>query len=64
MIAFKLTLLVLASCFVVSGCITDPSMWRPDEHIAVSRNCRVVCHKTGVKRYDALDGSCTCRDKP
>jgi hypothetical protein len=47
----------------LSGCVRDPSMWRPEEHISVARNCRVVCHKTGVKRYDALDGSCTCRDR-
>lgn len=57
-------IITLLLALTIPGCITDPSMWRPEDHIAVARNCRVVCHKTGVKRYEALDGSCTCREKP
>lgn len=45
----------------VTGCMTDPSQWRPIDHMQMSRNCRVVCRPGEVRRYDSMDGSCECQ---
>lgn len=45
----------------LSGCtMTDPSQWRPEQHMMMSRNCRIVCQPGQVRKYDSLDGSCMC----
>lgn len=56
--------LVIVSAFsvlLVSCTLTDPSQWRPEQHMMVSRNCRVVCRPGLVLRYDSMDGSCECQ---
>lgn len=61
----KIILLIYIGAVLVmsSSCMRDPSMWSPEDHIRVSRSCRVVCHATGVKKYDSMDGSCECRER-
>lgn len=51
--------IAIATAF--TGCMTDPSQWRPGDHMMMARNCRVVCRPGEVKRYDSMDGSCECQ---
>jgi hypothetical protein len=55
-----LRLLLLAN--LLTGCVlSDPSQWRPESHVLMSRNCRVVCYPGTVYTYDSMSGACTCR---
>lgn len=51
---------VLAAVAVTACTLSDPSQWRPEQHMMMSRNCRVVCRPGTVRTYDSMDGSCSC----
>lgn len=55
---------VLIAAAVTSCVLSDPSQWRPEQHMLMSRNCRVVCRPGYVLRYDSMDGSCECQLAP
>ncbi len=49
----------------LTACVaTDPSQWRPDQHMYMERSCRVMCRPGQVLEYDSMDGSCKCMRIP
>lgn len=53
----------VAIAILLTGCIAvgGPSQWRPDLHASMMETCRAACHKSGMSKYDSMDGSCECR---
>lgn len=49
---------------LVPGCVSlGAADWRPEQHVAVLRTCKIACHPGGVKSYDATVGECICYPK-
>lgn len=57
-------LIIATLLFVMTllpGCVSlGAADWRPEQHVAVMRTCKIVCYPNGVKSYDSTVGSCEC----
>lgn len=58
---YLLVTFIFVAVMVLESCMSiGPSDWRPDQHVLMMKECKVLCHPAAVKAYDPIDGECSC----